>query len=233
MKHFLILFILLSLSSLVMSQSQDSDIIYLKDGSIVQAQIIEQQEEKNIKVKDENGIETTYEWNDIIKYTFKGKFVFTDPEKSKKNKNSAYFENHKNEYSAIGIGMGSSYGALGVQFQIRTGRILGMGMHFGAGIIPIMSSKMSQLAFAFKVGAKFYYYKPLFIDIALGTVAVNEYGGTYLGITMLVGGDFILSEHIGINAGIGLSRSKYDDYFYPTFEFGVLIKFSSKGDKKQ
>lgn len=233
MRSFFIVLIFFFLNAFVIGQTQSSDIIYLKDGSIIQAQIIDQEIEKDITVKDEKGFETTYEWNDIIKYTFKGKFIFTESAKSKENKNAAYFERHKNEYTALGIGVGSSYGAIGFQFQIRTGKTLGMGMHFGAGVIPVSSSKMSQPAFAFKVGAKFYYYKPLFIDIAFGTVAVNQYGSTYLGVTMLLGGDFIFTKHIGLNTGIGFSKSKYDDDLYPTFELGLLIKFSSKKNKKE
>ncbi|MCK5775144.1 MAG: hypothetical protein KAH25_03155, partial [Bacteroidales bacterium] len=189
MKYFFILFSLL-LTSFVIGQNQTTDIIYFKDGSILQGEIISQQIEENITVKNENGVENTYEWDTILKYTFKGKFVYTEIAKSKETKKSAYFEKQKNEYGAFGIGVGSSYGAIGFQYQIRTGKTLGAGMHFGVGYVPKLTAK-SQATIAFKVGAKFYYYKPLFIDIAFGTVAVTQYGNPYLGVSMLVGGDFI------------------------------------------
>ena len=229
MKYFFILFSLL-LTSFVIGQNQTTDIIYFKDGSILQGEIISQQIEENITVKNENGVENTYEWDTILKYTFKGKFVYTEIAKSKETKKSAYFEKQKNEYGAFGIGVGSSYGAIGFQYQIRTGKTLGAGMHFGVGYVPKLTAK-SQATIAFKVGAKFYYYKPLFIDIAFGTVAVTQYGNPYLGVSVLVGGDFIFSRNLGLNIGIGASKSKYDDYLYPSYELGLLIKFNTKKKK--
>jgi len=207
-----------------MGQNEATDIIFFNDGSIIQGQIIDQQTGESITVKDENGNDHVYEWASLLKYTFKGEYVYTQLAEAKENKNSAYFEKQKNEYSAFGIGIGNAYGALGFQFQIRTGKIMGAGMHFGAGFIP--GGKTFKQSFAFKVGAKFYYYKPLFIDLAYGTGAIDSRGNTYNGLSMLIGGDFIFTKVVGLNAGIGLSKD--DDRYYPTFELGLLLKFNNK-----
>ncbi|NPD44589.1 MULTISPECIES: hypothetical protein [unclassified Lentimicrobium] len=228
MRHLIsILFFLLTISSY--SQESNTDTIFLNDGTIIHAKVLKQKLGKSITYKSENGSITVISWKDIQKYYIDNKLTITKDTDPKTIKKKSYLDKGYNEYAAFGLGIGNAYGGLGAHLQIRGGKTLGFGGHFGAGYLPGING--GNNSFGWNIGAKFYYFKYLFIDLTYGVVGFSDWGHTVLGPSVLIGGDFIFSEHIGLNVAVG--ASKYNKYQGATLDLGLLIKLSSPKKKSE
>lgn len=228
MKKISLLILILIFALPAFSQESYTDLIYLYDGTIINAKVLKQNLGKSITYKTESGSITNIRWDDIQKYYIDNKLTTTediDPEILKKK---SYLEKGYNEYAAFGLGLGNAYGGLGVHLQIRGGKTIGFGGHFGVGFIPGINGW--DKSFGWNIGGKIYCYRYLFIDVTYGVVAVYNDGQTGIGPSLLTGGDFIFSKNIGLNIAIG--GSKYGGEIGPTFDFGLLIKLSPQKTKK-
>lgn len=224
-----ILLLLLTLTFTVFSQETYTDTIYLNDGSILNAKVLKQKLGKYITYKTESGSITTIRWEDIKKYHTDHKLIITENYSPISIKKKSYLEKGYNEYLAFGLGFGNAYGGLGAQLQIRGGKTIGFGAHFGAGYIPGIKSGYGN-SLGWKIGGKLYCYKYLFLDVTYGVVALYKGGQTGVGPSLLIGGDFIFSKYIGLNVAIGISE--YGNDYSSTYDFGILIKLPSSKKKK-
>lgn len=223
-----ILFFLFTISSY--AQETYTDTIYLSDGSILNAKVLKQKLGKYITYKTKSGSITTIRWEDIKKYHTDHKLIITENYSPISIKKKSYLEKGYNEYLAFGLGFGNAYGGLGAQLQIRGGKTIGFGAHFGAGYIPKAQNKYGN-TLGWKIGAKLYYYKYLYLNATYGVVALYKGGQTGIGPSVLIGGDFIFTKHIGLNVAVGVS--KYNEDLGSTYDIGILIKLPSPKKKSE
>jgi hypothetical protein len=131
-----------------------------------------------------------------------------------------FFSNKKNQYYSFGLGIGSSYGGIGLRFQQRWGNKVGYGFHLGGGYWPSTEIEGGP-AFFYSAGIKYFWYKAWYIDLQFGPVAtykaISGYSGRIIyekgklwGPSLFYGGDWFFNKHIGINAALGISINLTD-----------------------
>jgi len=136
-------------------------------------------------------------------------------------------------YSQASVGMGVSYGGIGVNFSMRFGGILGYGFHAGVGYI--INGNAAGVA-----GFKFYPYKNLYFNAVFGIIAYEEiiYKGWYYytdvqalyGPGFLFGGEWAWGSKIkyGFNAAVGykyLINYRYVNPNQIAVDLGFIIQF--------
>jgi len=234
----LILIITLFVSMTVFGQSKYTDIVYPADSedTISNCNII-QVKDGNVILFEHHGVVQKLAAKAIVwdsKYYDLLGYLEQDSETSssdlgleidaEKEKQLPYLERGDNDYAALGIGFGNAYGGIGGQFQIRGGKMIGFGLHLGAGYFPSPNQGF-QSSFGWTAGAKFYYFKALFLNVTYGVVALTSYGNTGNGPSLLLGGDFIFTKRVGLNVAAGVSRYSGENGF--TMDLGLLIKLKS------
>ncbi len=225
MKKLTLFFVILFFAASAFSQ----DYIYLKDNSIIEAVV----QEVNInmvkytKYSDPEGEVLAISPNALIKIVFSNGYVRDFSGGSKPAKVSS---SEKDSYFALGLGLGRSYGGMGLRVQGRFGKKQGFGLHGGFGFNPAHAGGAS-----FGVGAKFFYYKGLYINAQIGQIGIDSYdyydsywGWEYyedevFGFSILAGGDFFFGDHLGLNVAIGPTIA--DDGVRLGFDIGFLFKF--------
>ena len=222
MKKLSLFLVILFFSASVFSQ----DYIYLKDNSIIEAVV----QEVNInmvkytKYSDPEGEVFAISPNALIKIVFSNGYVRDFSGGSKTAKVSS---NEKDSYFALGAGFGRSYGGIGIRAQGRFGKKQGFGLHGGVGFNPFRNSGV-----CFGVGAKFFYYRGLYINAQVGAVYYDYYydywddyeDRAFLGISILAGGDFFFGDHAGLNVAIGPTIVP-DAEVELGFDLGFIFKF--------
>lgn len=203
------------------------DILYLKNNTTIEAVV----QEANInfvkytKFSNPNGEEYTVNADQILKIVFSNGYVREYNESPKKM--SAGSDNPKDSYFALAAGFGRSYGGIGLRAQGRFGRRQGFGVHAGIGYNPANYGGV-----CFGLGAKFFYYKWLYINTQIGIVThVQNYdywdgyfeSEPVFGFSFLTGGDFIFGKHAGLNAAIGPTIT--GDGVKLGFDLGFVFKF--------
>lgn len=201
-----------------------SDLIYLNDGSIIKAKITNQNPGNSITYKTKDESHNVVSWDKVLTCYIDQEAAMANINLDEEKKNK-YLEKGKNEYAGIGLGIGSSYGGVGAQFQFRVGKTIGLGGHAGIGLIPESYGGIMLSNTGWKIGLKFYYFKYLYANVSYGTVGTTYYSKVN-GLSFLLGGDFIFSKHFGLNVGAGVS--KYMDEFQGTLDLGLIIKIKSK-----
>ena len=142
---------------------------------------------------------------------------------------------YKGSYFMLGMGVGNSYGGIGLRAQWRAGENLGWGFHLGAGYAP-------EAPILASIGFKFFPYRGLYLDTQFGLFGNEEYpsfdnSGNYqfnshliYGPSFMVGGDWVWGHRIGFGFNIGLGISYYlnvieSSNIQPAFDLGFLIRF--------
>ncbi len=203
------------------------DRIYLKDYSVIEAVVkdVSAYMIKYSKFSDPSGDVLAVAVDDVAKIVYQNgnirEFSKADVRKAQGS------GDEKTTYFALGAGFGRSYGGIGVRAQARFGNKQGFGLHAGLGYNPTNAGGL-----CFGVGAKFYYYRWLYINAQVGIVTHDYYWDywdyynpeSYFGISILVGGDFYFNNHIGLNAAIGPTIIP-DLGVRMGFDLGLIIKF--------
>jgi hypothetical protein len=228
MKKLTIFLVILFFSTTTFSQ----DYIYLKDNSIIEAVVQEVNIEmvKYTKYSDPEGEVYGIAPNALIKIVFSNGYVrdFSGGSKSAKVSSS-----ERDSYFALGAGFGRSYGGIGIRAQGRFGKKQGFGLHAGVGYNPFKAGGL-----CFGVGAKFFYYRWLYLNVQAGNVFHEDYYDyywddyynkqSYFGISILVGGDFFFGDHVGLNVAIGptfVPDANLDEVINLGFDLGFVFKF--------
>jgi len=127
-----------------------------------------------------------------------------------------FFIKKRDQYVAIGVGIGYTYGGFGAQFQSRFGKKMGVGFHFGFGYLPEINDQ--HATYLFNIGAKAYLYKAVYFDISYGKL--ND---GILGFGTKIGADFFIYEHLGMTlAGGFVFPRNYG--LSATFDIGFFLK---------
>ncbi len=216
MKKLTLFLIILFFSASAFSQ----DYIYLKDNSIIEVVV----QEVNInmvkytKYSDPEGEVLAISPNALIKIVFSNGYVRDFSGESSPSRVSS---SEKDSYFALGAGFGRSYGGIGIRAQGRFGKKQGFGLHGGVGFNPVKTGGV-----CFGIGAKFFYYRWLYINAQLGAVYYDYYyeDQAFLGISILAGGDFFFGDHVGLNVAIGPTIVP-DDELTLGFDLGFVFKF--------
>ncbi|MFC2096358.1 hypothetical protein ACFLQ3_01505 [Bacteroidota bacterium] len=222
MKNFILLILTLFFSIAAFSQ----DYIYLKDYSTIEASIKEVSDYmiRYAKFSDPNGDVLAISTDDVVKVVFASGYTreFSTSAKASSSKKDSYF--------SLGTGYGRSYGGFGIRVQGRFGKTQGFGVHGGLGFNP---TRAGGLCFGF--GAKFFYYRWLYLNAQIGNVYHKDYydydywddyygSEAYFGISILTGGDFFFGDHIGMNVAIGPTIVP-DDGVTLGMDLGFIVKF--------
>ncbi len=246
-RHFLTFLVILLI--IVSYTSFAQDIIYMRSGKKIEADVTEVSK-MEIKYKEYNYLDgpvhiinpaTVY----MIRYQ-NGSEEFFDPdprdpvEKKWVAKNNFYKYGNNKYFASFGIGHGPSYGWIGIRYQGRIGKELGFGWHVGGGMFPKLFN-IDNTYLLYSGGLKFFYFRGLYVDIQYGTFLVvrnNRYdynGDSYNkevvlhGPSFTVGGDWFFNKYIGINAGIGISYDVHEvrlrPHVFPALEWGVICKW--------
>ncbi|MFP4025666.1 MAG: hypothetical protein ACLFVR_14175 [Thiohalospira sp.] len=207
------------------------DIIYLKDNTTIESVV----QEANInfvrytKFTDPEGEEFTIDAEKVVKIVFSNGYVREYSKSTAKDeKETDISDNPKDSYFALAAGFGRSYGGIGLRAQGRFGRRQGFGVHAGLGYNPANSGGP-----CFGIGAKFFYYKWLYINAQIGIVTYRQSFDNYwddfyndepiFGFSFLTGGDFVFGKHAGFNVAIGPTIT--DDGVKGGFDLGFVFKF--------
>ncbi len=134
----------------------------------------------------------------------------------------------------LGIGVGNSYGGIGIRVQRRIGDNNGFGVHAGVGYLPTAPILAS-------FGVKYFPYRDLYINTQFGLVGCYKNGmyfdqkyncNLFYGPSLLTGGDWNWGDKtgFGVNVGIGLTYIlNYSEQLdYPlvlAFDLGFIIRF--------
>lgn len=223
MKKLILVSLILLISFHVFSQ----DRIYLKDYTVIEAVVKDVSEYmiKYSKFSDPNGDVLVVALDDVVKIVYQNgnirEFSKADVRKAQGS------GDEKTTYFALGAGFGRSYGGIGMRAQARFGKKQGFGLHAGLGYNPSNAGGV-----CFGVGAKFFYYRWLYINAQVGIVTYDYYWDywdyynpeSYFGISILAGGDFFFNDHIGMNAAIGPTIIP-DLNVRMGFDLGFIFKF--------
>ena len=218
MRKLTLLLVILFFAASVFSQ----DYIYLKDNSIIEAVVQEVNIEmvKYTKYTDPEGEVYGISPNALIKIVFSNGYVREFSGGSKPAKVSS---SERDSYFALGAGFGRSYGGIGIRAQGRFGKKQGFGLHGGVGYNPTNIGGV-----CFGLGAKFFYYRWLYINGQVGIVSHEDFGNqSFFGISILTGGDFFFGDHVGLNVAIGptfIPDTPYDGVRLG-FDLGFVFKF--------
>jgi len=219
--------ILASLILLFSVRLFSQDKIYLKDYTLIEAVVKDVSDYmiKYTKFSDPSGDVLAIAVDDVVKIVYENGIVrdFSKAEARKAKGSSG----EKTSYFALGAGFGRSYGGIGVKAQARFGKKQGFGLHAGLGYNPTNAGGL-----CFGVGAKFFYYRWLYINAQVGIVTHEYYWDywdyynpeSYFGISILAGGDFFFNDHIGLNAAIGPTIIP-DHGVRMGFDLGIVFKF--------
>ena len=215
--------IILFFSAFAFSQ----DYIYLKDNTIIEAVVKEVNIEmiKYAKYTDPDGEVFAISPNALIKIVFSNGYVrdFSGGASPARVSSS-----ERDNYFALAVGVGRSYGGVGLRAQGRFGKIQGFGVHAGLGYNPSWGGGA-----CFGLGAKFFYYRWLYINAQAGIVSHDiyydywddyyNYSDPVFGISILTGGDFIFGKHAGFNVAFGPTIT--DGGIRAGFDLGFVFKF--------
>jgi hypothetical protein len=210
------------------------DIIYKRSGDTICVQVLEISN-RIIKYKSmENPDDPIRSISTYDVYSIKYKDGKEEHFKSKRaNRDRFFFDHRDTYYYSVALGFGQSYGGLGLRFQGRIGRTLGVGYHGGLGMfLPLRGYGVSTLGVVFfSVGAKFFWYRAWYLDVQYGSVGRYQTGSgsaTVYGPSFLIGGDWFFNDRVGLNvaAGVAINATvKYEQLAAPTFDLGFLFKF--------
>jgi len=215
--------------SVLSSSCFAQDLIYLKDNTIIKSEVKQATLEfvKYVKYNDLDDAEYTIASSNILKIVFSNGYI---REYSKEIIAKPEVKSERDNYFALAAGVGRSYGGLGICAQARFGKKQGFGLHGGVGYNPSDAGGI-----CFGVGAKFFYYRWLYINAQAGIVSHNyiyEYNyfddnidssDPLFGFSILIGGDFIFGKHAGFNLALGPTIT--DDGTKLGADLGFVIKF--------
>lgn len=216
-------FIIFSLSAFT------QDIIYLKDNTTIQAEVKQATLEfiKYVKYNDMDDAEYTIAANTVLKIVFSNGYT---REYATEITAKPVEKSEKDNYFALAAGLGRSYGGIGIRAQGRFGKKQGFGLHAGVGY-----NLSDAGGVCFGVGAKFFYYRWLYINAQVGIVSHEEiynydiyFGESYtsdpvFGFSLLTGGDFIFGKHAGLNVAFGPTIT--GDGVKIGVDLGFVLKF--------
>jgi hypothetical protein len=166
-----------------------------------------------------------------------GKDINSKESNNKQQKEDKFYKDKKDSYFSTAIGYGTSYGGFGIRQDFRGGKILGFGLHVGAGYFPFNGG-----GFLISGGAKFYFYKGFYLNFQYGYVGIEQttvdsYNGTtYIheekkytlhGPSFLIGGDWFFGKRFGLNIGAGVTIVENSTLIKNagTLDVGFIIKY--------
>jgi hypothetical protein len=167
--------------------------------------------------------------------TDKGKNSIPRSTTANLNKNDIKQQRKQGGYFSIAAGGGNSYGGLGLSLQYLSRGNMRLGIHGGAGYLPIGV----EPAILYAGGVKFYFWDLLYADLQFGcfgtyykTYWLNLYetaseGGLLFGPSLLLGYDWYFGDHFGINMAAGASYDigEYLKDFTVAVDFGFVFRF--------
>jgi hypothetical protein len=218
-------------------RSFSQDRIYLKDYSIIEAVVkdVTGYMIKYAKFSDPNGDVLAITLDEVAKIIYENGNVREFSKNAWKKEGTSGSE--RDSYFALAAGFGRSYGGIGIQAQGRFGKKQGFGLHGGVGLNPLRNSGV-----CFGIGAKFFYYRWLYINAQVGAVYWDEVSyyweymneweysdQSFFGISILAGGDFFFGDHVGLNVAIGPTfipdASEYNSSVALGIDLGFVFKF--------
>jgi len=218
--------------------SFSQDVIYKKNGEKINGKI-RMITPESVQFKSSNQkygpIQNIFLY-DVYMIQYKdGREEFFKQEKPTRDYRERFFSNIKNlYYISTALGVGQSYGGIGLRLQGRIGKILGFGYHAGVGYIPSINGLRSYIAYS--VGLKFFWYKGWYLDFqycVVGPYSYHEYPnetvyGLAYGPSILVGGDWFFNKFFGINGAVGFCFNVTEpkiETVVPALDLGFVVKF--------
>lgn len=246
MKRILFSLLLVGLSVLSFAQ----DVIVKRDGTEIKSKVIEISDLtlKYRLFQDSDGPIRNINKSDVFMIIYQnGTRENFEKQQAKPIVKSDYL----GRYFLVGVGVGNSYGGIGVKAQFRTGGKVGFGAHAGFGYLPVISDRNGVLEFedgvsSIALGVNFYPYKWFYINAQVGVTGVERNEYLYLdynnsirsyysnpeklwGISTLVGGEWIWGSKIGLgfNAAIGptFNLNSNDTPYDLAMDLGFIVRF--------
>lgn len=219
MKHLTILFLSLFISSLCYAQSQTTDVVYLKNGSIIRGMIIEQVPNKSLKIKTADGSVFVYSISDVEKMTkeesITAKKNFSNNKKSLKGYKGfvdlGYTFSDENEDR---VEVSTSHG-----YQFNNYFFLGGGIAYH----DYSDAELYTIPIFANFRANFINNKIApFGDVRIG-YSTGDLDGAY--VYMGVGARLALKKKMALNLTLGYSYQDLDDEWYEAETTGFNVKF--------
>jgi hypothetical protein len=151
---------------------------------------------------------------------------------------SSFWKYHHNNYFAITLGNGLTYGKLGgLSFSGRHGGLLGVGYHVSAGVGAEYygDADYEEIYIHYSIGAKLYYYKDFYLGANYGIVEVERVPAVsgakwrtegykvQRAPSFMAGVDLCARRFLlGIGAGVAM---KSDGDVLPAWSFGLGFTF--------
>jgi hypothetical protein len=229
MKKILSLILLIFLTTILFSQSNYQDVVYLKNGSIIRGIIIEQVPNKSIKIETADRNIFFYEIDEIEKLT-------KEPNLDKGNKFLNKASTHtglKSGYKGIAeldylFGVGY-YGIGRLEVNIINGYqfnpyfSLGLGTGFRWYSISGYNAVLIPIFADFRVNFMDNKISPYFsLGLGYSLEATDGFNGVGVLLKPSIGVNFKVTEKIFMHTGIGyeMQKMKYYDYYYNSI--GIL-----------
>lgn len=210
MKKFIVSLLLVLITASTFAQSKTQDVVYLKNGSIIRGEIVEQIPNKSIKVETADKNIFVFQFDEIEKITKEA------PQNKKANTVAA--SSFKPGYSGaldFGFMFGLGYGSenrikLDVinsyQFNPYFSAGVGVGFRFftdvDAVLVPIYANLKTSLPL---LGSTTPYIS---LGVGYSFNASDDFNGVGLIITPTLGANIKLSEKYSMNVGIGYEIQK-------------------------
>lgn len=233
MKRILLLLLIGLSSNLIIAQ----DIILKLNGDEIKSKVLEISSE-TIKYKEfdfQDGPTRIINISDVhmIIYESGRREIFTTLTSQRTQEDSDLNNGNQGDYFTLGVGLGNSYGDLGLRIQYRMGGKQSFGFHAGIGYTP-------DAAILTSVGVKFFPSRNFYLNTQFGLTGTFRewyhiggwwtYDDYYLyGPSFLVGGDWLWGrkKRFGLNAGFGITYhiNWVDDPISPALDLGFVVRF--------
>lgn len=224
------------------SQTDQKDIVILKNYDRIIGKIIEDHYPDYLLIESEVLGKISLEYNQIRKINSYQASLPKEKVIYKKKKNKKHF------FLSVGTGLGYSYGGVGAKLQHNMFRKSGWGFSLGVGYNEYTvkpknyAARYQDSGVAFSFGVKFYPYRFVYINLNylfnMGVISEREFHDI-ADFSLLLGIDYLVYKNLGINTAFGISS--YNNNFIISFDqtnvldlnqlaldIGVYYKFKTK-----
>jgi len=247
MKKIYIIFAALLLMSTAYSQQTYQDVIYLKNGDVATGMIVENVPNSYVKLETPNESVVTFKYTDIKKFTkekiVKNKNLNATSDISTTTQDPALGVNSY-EFNSLALGLGNSYGGVGVNFEHRFGTLA---VTLGVGYFPAPANYAHGAAL-YSAGIKLFVpNSSLYLNLQFGSFGIvatelnipsYDYTSFYsystqkvlYGPSALFGNTFWFGHYIGLNGGLGVSYNlqsiswKNNETLFLALDLGLKLR---------
>jgi len=218
------LLLLMSCFSCLITLSQD---IVLKSNC-------EEIKSKDFEFQSNSNVDVSIFQKPMIAYSCVVREIYSNTEAELNNHSNDKVSNRltNKRYFLIGAGVGNSYGTYGIKMQYVSSGNTRFGIHGGVGYYDTLGGWI-----LYSAGVQLYYWNNLYVDVQFGSFGAysesNGYyskyssdSGLFYGPSLLLGYDWYITDHIGLNVAAGLSRKlNHNNDYLMAADLGILFKF--------